>query len=132
MKSQPICGPLGPKSDGSCANNGRKTKSGTFGLWKVLHSRNFRFCGVVCTEAIKVRPQWTTNWLRFHKCPLKVLEPVIWHHLMILRGGQLRIFGAEEIENRKLGGPSPGILRLIDSFDAKVNEKIDPLPHFPL
>ncbi len=21
---------------------------------------------VICTEAIKVRPQWTTNWLRFH------------------------------------------------------------------
>ena len=60
VKSQPICGPLGPKFDGSCANNGTKTKSGTFGPW------NFRFCGVICTEAIKVRPQWTTNWLKFH------------------------------------------------------------------
>ncbi len=43
---------LGPKFDGSCANNGTKTK--------------IRFCGVICTEAIKVRPQWTTYWLRFH------------------------------------------------------------------
>ncbi len=33
---------------------------------KTKHT-NFRFCGVICTEAIKVRPQWTTNWLRFHK-----------------------------------------------------------------
>ena len=39
VKSQPICGPLGPKLDGSYANNGTKTKSGTFGLWKVPHSR---------------------------------------------------------------------------------------------
>ncbi len=31
VKSQPICGPLGPKFDGSCANNDTKTKSGTFG-----------------------------------------------------------------------------------------------------
>ncbi len=28
---------------------------------------SFVLCGVICTEAIKVRPQWTTNGLRFHK-----------------------------------------------------------------
>ena len=42
---------LGPKFDCSCANNGRKTK---FGL--KTKNANFRFCGVICTEAIKVRP----------------------------------------------------------------------------
>ena len=39
MRSQPICGPLGPNFDGSCANNTTKMKIGTFSLWKVRHSR---------------------------------------------------------------------------------------------
>ncbi len=30
VKSQPICGPLGPNFDGFCANNTTKTKSGTY------------------------------------------------------------------------------------------------------
>ncbi len=34
---------LGPKFDGSCANNGTKTKIGTFGLWKAPHSRKSKW-----------------------------------------------------------------------------------------
>ncbi len=51
---------MGPKFDGSCANNVTKTKI------PKAESANFRFCGVICTEAIKVRPHWTTYWLKFH------------------------------------------------------------------
>ncbi len=35
VKSQQICGPLGPKFDGFCAYNTIKMKSGMFSLWKV-------------------------------------------------------------------------------------------------
>ncbi len=51
VKSQPICGPLGPNLDGFCVNNSTKTK--------------FRFCAIISTGAVKLMPQWTTNWLRF-------------------------------------------------------------------
>ena len=43
VKSQPICGPLGPNFDGFCANNTTKTKIGTFNLWKVPHSRKAKW-----------------------------------------------------------------------------------------
>ena len=41
----------------------------------------------------------------------------------ILKGRKINDLGGRGIENKKLGGPSPGILRLLDSFDAKVNGK---------
>ncbi len=46
VKSQPICGPLGPNFGGFCANNTTKTKVATF-----------RFCAIISTGAIKIRPQ---------------------------------------------------------------------------
>ena len=59
------------------------TKSGTFGLWKVPHSRktkhtNFRFCGLIYRKAIQVGPQWTqwtTNFTfvyQYKKHPIPV------------------------------------------------------------
>ncbi len=37
---------LGPTFDGSCANNGTKTKIGRFGLWKVPHRRKSKWLNV--------------------------------------------------------------------------------------
>ncbi len=78
----PICGCVGPKAQ-SIGKNLPKVRSRycqhetlptcleansicAEPKTKTKHA-NFRFCGVICKEAIKVRPQWTTNWLRIHK-----------------------------------------------------------------
>ncbi len=53
VKSQPICGPLGPNFDGFCANNTTKTKSGTFRPNLPI----FVFCAIISTGATKLKPK---------------------------------------------------------------------------
>ena len=47
---------FGPKFDGSCANNGIKTKSGTFGVWKVLNMPTFVFVVLFAQKPPKLGP----------------------------------------------------------------------------
>ena len=53
----------------------RKLACLVFGRFRILSTmRNlpktkcatFHFCAIISTGAVKLRPQWTTNWLRFH------------------------------------------------------------------
>ena len=67
VKSQPICGPLGPNFDGFCANNTTKMKVGVFSLWKVPHSRNvplFDFLPLLAQEPSNLGPKEAELQLR--------------------------------------------------------------------